>query len=213
LPSIRQRSVRVALRVARHYIGIVNERVDRYIARSVMWPDEMTALRLILLECGLREDIKWGKPCFSLDSSNIAILQEMKGFLSLMFFKGALLKDPTGLLVEQGPNSRSAKRVEFTSVDDVNRLSKALVKLINDAINIERSGERVGPAPQLELVAELQERLDSDKKLQVAFDSLTPGRKREYNLHFSDAKQPKTRVARIEACVAKILAGKGFRDR
>jgi uncharacterized protein YdeI (YjbR/CyaY-like superfamily) len=173
----------------------------------------MAALRSVLLGCGLDEDIKWGKPCFSHESHNIAILQEMKDFLSLMFFKGALLNDPAGALVEQGPNSRSAKRIEFTSTEDVSRLTKIVAALVKEAINTERAGLTVGPGPDLVLVEELQLRLGSDRALQVAFEALTPGRQREYNLHISDAKQAKTRIARIDACVPKILAGKGFRDR
>ncbi len=193
--------------------GCVSERVDRYIQRSTMWPDEMAALRPLLLRCGLDEDIKWGKPCFSHEGANIAIFQEMKGFLSLMFFKGALLKDPKGVLVDQGPNSRSAKRIEFTSVEDVNRLAKTVTTLTKEAVDVELAGISVGPAPALELVEELQQRLASDRAFKIAFDSLTPGRQREYNLHISDAKQAKTRITRIEACSPKILAGKGFRDR
>jgi uncharacterized protein YdeI (YjbR/CyaY-like superfamily) len=194
-------------------LGDVNERVDRYIARSTKWPEEMAAIRALLLGCGLSEDIKWGKPCFSKESSNIAILQEMSAFLSLMFFKGALLTDPKGVLVEQGPNSRSAKRIEFTTVDDVTRLSKTLKAFVNEAIEVERSGITVGPAPELVLVDELQARLDGDPVISAAFASLTPGRRREYNLHIADAKQSKTRITRIDACLPKILAGKGFRDR
>jgi uncharacterized protein YdeI (YjbR/CyaY-like superfamily) len=191
----------------------MNTRVDRYIERSTKWPDEMTLVRSVLLGCGLDEDIKWGKPCFSHESANIAVLQEMNDFLSLMYFKGFLLKDTKGVLVEQGPNSRSAKRIEFTSVKDVERLSKTIVALTKEAINVERAGLTVGPAPDLVLVEELQQRLTADHALSEAFYELTPGRRREYNLHISDAKQPKTRIARIDACVPKILVGKGFRDR
>ena len=177
-----------------------------------MWPQEMTEVRTILLGCDLDEDLKWGKPCYSHEGHNIAILQEMKGFLSLMFFKGALLKDPGNVLVEQGPNSRSAKRIEFTSVDDVIGLKGGVVALVGQAIEVERAGLTAGPAPALTLVEELQERLASDRKLKAAFDALTPGRQREYNLHISTAKQAKTRIARIDTCIPKILAGKGFRD-
>ena len=190
----------------------MNPRVDRYIERSDKWPEEMSAVRSVLLECRLEEDIKWGKPCFSHEEANIAILQEMKGFLSLMFFKGALLDDPAHILVEQGPNSRSAKRIEFTSVADVRRLKKVLKTLIADAIRVEASGLTVGAAPTPEFVAELRERLESDSTFAQAFAALTPGRRREYNLHIASAKQAKTRAARIDACAPKILAGKGFRD-
>ena len=191
----------------------VNPKVDAYISRSEQWPDEMTELRSTLLACGLTEDIKWGKPCYSHDGSNIAIMQEMKAFLALMFFKGALLGDPDGVLREQGPNSRSARRIEFTSVDDVKRLSGTLAAYVEEAIDVEDAGLEVGPAPELSLVDELQQRLDEDPTFREAFEALTPGRQREYNLYFSDAKQAATRHGRVDKYAPKILAGKGFRDR
>jgi uncharacterized protein YdeI (YjbR/CyaY-like superfamily) len=191
----------------------MHPKVDAYINRSTDWPDEMRALRPILLSAGLTEDIKWGKPCFSHDSTNIVIMQEMKVFLALMFFKGALLKDPAGVLESQGPNSRSALRICFRSVDDVERLAGTIASYIAEAIEVEAAGLEVAPAPKLEFVAELQHRLDSDAKFRAAFDALTPGRQREYNLHFSDAKQAATRAARVDKYAEKVLAGKGFRDR
>ena len=190
----------------------MNPKVDAYITRSEKWPDEMTGLRPILLGCGLTEDIKWGKPCYSYEGGNIAILQEMKEFLALMFFKGALLDDPEGILEEQGPNSRSARRIRFTSVEDVARLSNTVKAYIDEAIDVEESGLEVGSAPELILVGEFQNRLDQDPALNTAFKALTPGRQREYNLYFSGAKQAKTREARVEQYVQKILDGKGFRD-
>ncbi len=191
----------------------MNPDVDDYINRSERWSDEMTALRPILLGCGLTETIKWAKPCFSHDEHNIVILQEMKKFLALMFFKGALLDDPEGVLEQQGPNSRSAMRICFTSVEDVTRLADTVKAYVEQAIDVAEAGLEVGPAPELVLVAELQHRLDEDAALAQAFEALTPGRRREYNLHFSDAKQAKTRDARIDKNIPKILAGKGFRDR
>ena len=193
--------------------GTIDTKVDAYIERSEQWPDEMATLRPILLSCGLSEQIKWGKPCFSHDGKNIAIFQEMKGFLSLMFFKGALLSDPDGVLVEQGPNSRSALRIEFTSVDDVTRLAETVRAYVEEAIDVEEAGLEVGPAPEVVFVEELQARLDEDKAFRKAFEALTPGRQREYNLYFSDAKQAATREARVEKYAPKILEGKGFRDR
>ena len=187
--------------------------VDEYIARSERWPDEMTGLRPILLSRGLTEAIKWGKPCYSHEGANVVILQEMKDFLALMFFKGSLLDDSEGVLEEQGPNSRSARRMCFRSVDDVSRLADAVRSYVDQAIGVEEAGLEVGPAPELQLVGELQERLDRDPALGAAFAGLTPGRQREYNLHFSSAKQAKTRRARVEKLAPKILEGKGFRDR
>ena len=191
----------------------MNPKVDAYIGRSQKWPDEMTQLRSILVGGGLTEEIKWGKPCFSHEGHNIVIMQEMKEFLALMFFKGALLDDTAGVLEEQGPNSRSALRMRFTSVDDVSRLTDTLKAYIEEAIDVEDAGLEVGPAPELVLVEELQHRLDRAPALKAAFEALTPGRRREYNLYFSDAKQAKSREARVDKYVEKILDGKGFRDR
>ncbi len=191
---------------------LMNQAVDAYIERSKKWPNEMVELRELLLGCGLAEAIKWGKPCYSEKGRNIAILQEMNDFLSLMFFKGALLDDPDRVLREQGPNSRSALRIEFTSVDEVARLSGPVRALVAEAIAVEDAGLRVGPAPEPELVEELRHRLDRDPALKAAFSALTPGRRREYNLYFSGAKQATTREARVDKCVPKVLAGKGFRD-
>lgn len=190
----------------------MNPKVDAYIRRSEKWPEEMSALRPILLGGGLAEDIKWGKPCYSHDGKNILILQEMSPFLSLMFFKGALLSDPEGVLEEQGPNSRSARRIRFTSVEDVVRLAGTVEAYVGEAIAVEEAGLSVGPAPELALVKELTTRLEQDPALKAAFEALTPGRQREYNLYFSGAKQAKTRLARVDKHVQRILDGKGFRD-
>lgn len=191
----------------------MNSKADAYIDRAEQWADEMRALQSVLLECDLTEEIKWGKPCYSHDGKNIAIMQPMKGFLALMFFKGALLEDPLGVLREQGPNSRSAKRFELDSVDAVKSMAGTIKEYVEDAIDVERAGLEVGPAPEPDLVEELRRRLDDDPEFQTAFTSLTPGRQREYNLYFSDAKQSSTRESRIDKCSAKILAGKGLRDR
>jgi uncharacterized protein YdeI (YjbR/CyaY-like superfamily) len=191
----------------------MNPEVDAYISRSRQWPEEMRALRSTLLDSGLTEGIKWGKPCYSHEGKNVVILQEMKQFLALMFFKGALLADPEQVLVEQGPNSRAARRMQFTSVDAVVRLTKTVASYISEAIDIEEAGLGVGPPPDLILVEELRKRLDEDSALKTAFESLTPGRQREYNLYFSSAKQTNTRATRIDKNVEKILDGRGLRDR
>ena len=187
--------------------------VDAYIDRSEKWPAEMAALRPVLLDCGLTEAIKWRSPCFSHHGKNIVIMQEMNDFLALMFFKGALLDDAAGVLEDQGPNSRSARRMTFRSVDDVARLATTVAAYVDAAIDIEDAGLEVGPAPDLELVDELQARIDDDPRFGAAFEALTPGRRREYNLYFSAAKQSTTRSGRIERYADKILAGKGMRDR
>ena len=154
--------------------------VDRYVEHSEHWPDEIAALRPILRNCGLDEDLK---------------------------------SDPDGVLESQGQNSRSARRMCFRSVDDVARLADTVAAYVSEAIAVENAGLHVGPAPDLVLVDELEVRLSGDHALRAAFDALTPGRQREYNLYFSDARQSATRSSRVEKYAPKILAGKGFRDR
>jgi uncharacterized protein YdeI (YjbR/CyaY-like superfamily) len=191
----------------------VNLEVDAYIARSEQWPAEMTELRTVLLGCGLTEELKWGKPCYVHQGRNIAIVQEMKDFLALMFFKGALLRDAAGVLEDQGPNSRSARRIRFTSVGEVGRLADAVRGSVAEAIHVEEAGLDVGPPPELVLVEELRSRLDRDPVLKAAFETLTPGRQREYNLYFAGAKQTSTRSARVEKHIRQMMDGKGLRDR
>ena len=191
----------------------MNEDIDAFVERSERWSEELNEIRPLLRECGLSEEIKWGKPCYTHDGSNIVILQEMKDFLALMFFKGALLDDPHGVLEDQGPNTRSARRIRFTSVDDVRRLADTVRAYVDQAIEVEEAGLEIEPAPELELVPELQRRLDADPRLKAAFEALTPGRQREYHLQISSAKQASTREARVDKFTPRILAGKGFRDR
>ena len=189
------------------------ENVEAYLEQSEQWPDEVAALRGVLLGCGLGETIKWGKPCYTHDGGNIAIVQEFKDFVALMFFKGALLDDPDGVLTDVGPNSRSARRMQFTSVDEVAGSAGSIEAYVARAVEVEESGAEVGPAPEEELAEELQDRLDQDQALKEAFESLTPGRQRAYNLHVSGAKQSKTRAARVEKHIPRILEGKGLNDR
>lgn len=190
-----------------------NPEVDAYLARSRRWPDELAALRALLLDCGLTEELKWARPCYGHEGHNLVILQEMKDFLALMFFKGALLEDPAGVLEEQGPNSRSARRICFRSVEDTTRLAGVVRDYVAAAIEIERAGLQVAPAPPLELAAELQDRIERDPAFGAAFAALTPGRQREYHLAIADAKQASTRAARVDKYAPRILAGKGLRDR
>ncbi|MDE0802391.1 MAG: YdeI/OmpD-associated family protein [Acidimicrobiales bacterium] len=187
--------------------------VDAYLAASQQWPDEIAALRPILVDTGLDEAIKWGKPCYSHGDANIVIVQEMKDFLALLFTKGALLDDPDGVLEPQGPNTRSAMRICFRSVDEVTDRAPTIAAYVENAIAVEDAGLEVGPAPEPDWVEELRERMADDDAFRQAFDALTPGRRREYNMHFSDAKKPETRMKRIEKYAPKILAGKGMRDR
>lgn len=181
-------------------------------SRASAWRGEIEKLRSILLECGLDEDLKWGKPCFSFEGSNVAIIQPFKAHCALMFFKGALLEDTHGLLRSQGENTQAAKRLEFTSEAQI---KKAVVKAyVKQAIAVEKAGLEVDfeAKDTLELPAELTEILRKDRKLAKAFDALTPGRRRGYVLYFAGAKQSHTRTARIEKCIPKILAGKGMHD-
>ncbi len=187
--------------------------VDAYLADVDRWRDETAALRPILTGGGLDEAIKWGKPCYSYDGANVAIVQAFKDVLAVLFTKGALLDDPRGLLREQGPNTRSAKRLEFTSVAEIDAAADDVRALIASAIDVEERGLEVGPAPEPELSPEFQERLAANPDLSDAFDALTPGRRREYHLHVSSAKQSSTRAARVDKIAPRILAGKGLRDR
>ncbi|MGE0627222.1 MAG: YdeI family protein [Hyphomicrobiaceae bacterium] len=190
----------------------MSNKIDDYINRSTKWPEEMRALRDVLLSCDLDEALKWGKPCYAHGGCNIVIMQEMKAFLALMFFKGALLDDPQHVLVEQGPNSRSARRMQFTSVDEINRRAKFVRAYVREALRIEAEGLRLGPRPELELAKELKQHLAEDPRLKAAFEGLTPGRQREYNLFVSAAKQARTRETRVDRCAGKILQGKGLRE-
>jgi len=198
---------------ARVTLSSVTSEIESFFSKSRPWKEESAAVREILLDCGLEESFKWRKPCYADDGANIAILQEMKRFLALMFFKGALLDDPGGVLEEQGKNTRSARRVCFTSVEQVRAWEAVVRDLVASAIAVERAGTELPEAPKLVLAPELQQRLDADTDLKAAFEKLTPGRQRAYNLHVSGAKQSATRARRVERHVARILAGKGLRDR
>lgn len=194
------------------HTATVNTKVDAYLARSPLWPAEVAALRDILLGCGLDEELKWGKPCYAHGGANIVIVQEMKAFLALMFFKGALLTDPDGVLEPQGENSHAAMRMTFTSVDDVRTSAGTIAAYVAEALAVEASGQKLAPRPELVLVDALQARIASDPAFAAAFGALTPGRQREYHLHIASAKQLSTREARVEKHAARILAGKGLRD-
>lgn len=173
----------------------------------------MQKLRAVLLDCGLDESLKWGKPCFMFEGGNVAIIQPFKEHCSLMFFKGALLEDTHGLLRSQGENTQAALRLEFTSQAGI---KKAVVaSYVQQAVAVERAGLAVDfkAKRELDLPEELTRVLKKDRELAKAFRALTPGRQRGYLLHFNGAKQPKTRTARIEKCIPKILAGEGMNDR
>jgi uncharacterized protein YdeI (YjbR/CyaY-like superfamily) len=199
--------------ILRSAMSALHPKVDAFVSRAKTWPGEIQKLRLILLDCGLEEDLKWGKPCFSFEGKNVAIIQPFKEHCSLMFFKGALLEDSHGLLRSQGENTQSALRMEFTSEAQV---KKAVLKsYVKQAIAVEQAGLTVDfkAKRELELPEELTVLLKKDRKLAKAFAALTPGRQRGYVMHFKGAKQSQTRSARIEKCMPNILAGKGMNDR
>lgn len=187
--------------------------VDAYLQACERWPAEIQALRPLLLAVGLDEGIKWGKPCYSHDGVNIAIIQEFSDNLALMFFKGILLDDPEDVLEEVGPNSQAARRMTFTSVDDVEARADGIAAYVQQAIAIEVAGTAVPPRSDEELAPELAARLAEDPGFAAAFDELTPGRQREYNLHVSGAKRSSTREQRVDAITPRIRDGKGLRDR
>ncbi len=192
-----------------------NPRVDGYFRNCQQWPKELKALRAIALDCQLDEELKWGKPCYTFQDSNVVILQAFKPFCAIMFFKGALLKDPHGVLEKPGENTQSARRIPFTSVQDVVELAPVLKAYIAESIEVEKAGLNVElkTPDEFAIPDEFQDRLAEAPALRTAFDALTPGRQRAYLLYFADAKQSKTRKARVEKCVPKILAGKGRSDR
>ena len=188
-------------------------KVEAFVSRAKAWQGEMQKLRSILSDCGLDEELKWGKPCFMFEGKNVAIIQPFKEHCSLMFFKGALLEDSHGLLRSQGENTQSAMRLEFTSEAQV---KKAIVEsYVKAAIAAEKQGLKVDfkAKRELELPEELTQVLEKNRRLAKAFEALTPGRKRAYVLHFTGAKQSRTRSARIEKVIPMILAGKGMNDR
>lgn len=192
-----------------------NPEVESFFSDAERWGREARVLRGYLLDCGLSEERKWRKPCYVDAGKNICIVQSFKAFLALLFFKGALLKDPDGVLEPQGPNSRIGYRMRFTSVRQVEDLEASIKAYVNEAILIERSGLKVEtrPAGELELPAELIEAFAEDPEFAAAFDLLSPGRQRGYAWHFADAKRSETRAARVARHRPRILAGKGLRDR
>lgn len=178
------------------------------------WPEAMVELRRILLNCQLTEEVKWSVPCYTFQGSNVAIMSALNDYCAISFFKGALLQDEQGLLEKPGENTQAARLIKFTDVQTILDLEPVLEAYIYEAIEVEKAGLSVefkkNPEP---IPAELQEKLDGDPVLQTAFANLTPGRQRGYILYFSQPKQSKTRTARVEKYIPKILEGRGFHDR
>jgi uncharacterized protein YdeI (YjbR/CyaY-like superfamily) len=192
----------------------MNPKVDAFINRAKKWPEEMTQLRKIVLGCDLTEELKWGKPCYTVDGANIVLIVPFKNCCSLLFCKGALLKDPAKILIKPGENTQAARQIRFTSVREITRLEADLKRYIRAAIAAEKAGLEVSykkPA-EFDIPEELQRKLDQLPAFKTAFQSLTPGRQRGYIMHFTAPKQSKTRAARVEKCLPQILEGKGLND-
>jgi uncharacterized protein YdeI (YjbR/CyaY-like superfamily) len=191
-----------------------NPKVDWYFAKAENWKRESEKLRSIILGCELTEELRWGKPCYTLEGSNIVLIHGFKEYCAVLFFKGALLKDPKGILVQQTENVQAARQVRFTSLQEIEKLKPALKAYIKEAIAAEKAGLKVAlkKTSEFKVAEEFQNELDKNAALKKAFTALTPGRQRGYLLFFSSAKQSKTREERVEKCMPRILKGKGLDD-
>jgi len=191
----------------------MNPKVDGYLRKAKKWQEELKKLRTIVLDCQLTEDVKWRHPCYTFQESNIVLIHEFKEYCALLFFKGSLLKDAKGILVQQTKNVQAGRQIRFTNVQQIVEMAPVLKSYIHEAIEVEKAGLKVtlkkGPGPVPE---EFQKKLDESPALKAAFASLTPGRQRAYILYFSAAKQTKTRESRVEKCLQQILKGKGLDD-
>jgi uncharacterized protein YdeI (YjbR/CyaY-like superfamily) len=191
----------------------MNPKVDAYLTEIQAWREETKKLRIIALGCGLTEELKWGKPCYTFQEGNVVIIQGFKEYCALMFCKGALLKDPKGVLNKIGEHTQAARQIRFTSAREIVRMEPVLKAYIHEAMEAEKAGLRVkfkkNPEPVPE---ELRIKLREIPALKAAFAALTPGRQRAYILFISAAKQSKTRESRVEKCMRRILSGKGLND-
>ena len=193
----------------------MDPKVDEFLRKAAKWQEETAALRRILLDCGLDESLKWGKPCYACRQGNVAIIQGFKDTCALMFFKGALLQDPGHILEPPGANSRAARRVTFTGAREIREREPLLKAYIHEAVEAEKAGLKVQAGKDASLVfpKEFQAKLEEDPALQTAFEALTPGRQRAYHLYFTAPKRSATRTSRVEKCIPRILEGKGLNDR
>ncbi|HLP39371.1 YdeI/OmpD-associated family protein [Lacibacter sp.] len=192
----------------------MNPNVDWYFSKNENWEKEINKLRTIILACGLTEELKWGSPCYTYEGSNIVLIHVFKEYCAVLFFKGALLKDDNRILIQQSENVQSARQVRFTNSNEIVKLEKTVKAYIYEAIEIEKAGLKVKlkKVADYNMPEEFQKKLAKNKSLKAAFEKLTPGRQRGYLLHFSSAKQAKTREARVEKYLQKILDGKGLDD-
>lgn len=184
-------------------------------ARAKNWPGEMKNLRTILLDCPLTEELKWGKPCYAFEGTNLVVIQGFKEYCALLFMKGMLLSDPEGVLQKTGENTRVGRQLRFTDVKEITKMKSTIRAYVYEAIEIEKAGLKIPVKEKsaLKLPDEFKKRLEKNVSLKAAFNKLTPGRQRAYGIYFSDAKQPKTREARIDKYINHIISGKGIMDR
>jgi uncharacterized protein YdeI (YjbR/CyaY-like superfamily) len=187
---------------------------DDFFANAENWQDEFEKLRTILLDCQLNEELKWGQACYTYQNKNIVLIHGFKEYCALLFFKGALLDDPNGILVQQTENVQAARQIRFTNAKQIGKMENVIKAYVYEAIEVERAGLKVKlkKVEEYPVVEEFQQKLDSKPTLKKAFEALTPGRQRAYLLYFSSAKQSKTRSERVEKYLKQILAGKGLND-
>jgi uncharacterized protein YdeI (YjbR/CyaY-like superfamily) len=192
----------------------MNPKVDWYFDKASAWQKEIQQLRAIILDCDLAEELKWGCPCYTFEKHNIVLIHVFKDYCAVLFFKGALIKDTKGILVQQTENVQAARQIRFTSVQQIIKLQKTLKAYIYEAVKIEVAGLKVvfKQAKEFSIPEEFQKQLDKNRALRNAFYELTPGRQRGYLLYFSSAKQSTTREARVEKYKKQILEGKGLED-
>ena len=191
----------------------MNPKVDAFLSKAEKWPKELEKLRMIILDCGLNEELKWGQPCYTFQNSNVAIIGELKDCCVLSFFKGSLLDDANGFLTRPGENTQTVRLIRFTNVHEIVKMEPVLKAYIYEAIEVERTGLKAISKKNPEAIPEeLKKKLDKMPALKSAFYALTPGRQRAYILYFSQPKQSKTRLARVEKHIKEILDGKGLND-
>lgn len=192
----------------------MNPKVDFFFTKAKKWQKELDKLRTLVLGCGLAEELKWGVPCYTLNGSNVVLIHAFKEYCALLFHKGALLKDPEGILIQQTTNVQAARQIRFTGLRGIIEQQAVLKAYIKDAIQVERSGAKVPmkKTGEFAMPAEFQKALKEMPALKKAFEKLTPGRQRGYLLYFSSARQAKTREGRIEKYRQHILDGKGLED-
>jgi uncharacterized protein YdeI (YjbR/CyaY-like superfamily) len=191
-----------------------NPKVDEYLNKAKKWKEESEKLREIVLSCGLTEDFKWMHPCYTLENKNIVIIHGFKEYCALLFHKGALLKDKQGILIQQTENVQAARQIRFTNLQQIVDMENILKEYVLEATEVEKAGLKVELKKNTEYVVpeEFQAKLDENPALKTAFDGLTPGRQRAYLFYFSQPKQSKTRVSRVEKSTQQILDGKGLND-